>query len=584
MSRDVRRRLSPLGLAVLAAALVWPAQARALELTQLSERTLRLDLTATTVGNWHGDNRNNLDYDDDFGDLFNRVNIQLSWWRLVGAVRLDTAAFVAQPDPAALALKHATDPNDSSEVNRLQSRYWERLRSRHRDSIWLGKSFLTFSSPMLEVTAGDSYVSLGRGLVLSMRKDDELSSDSTLLGGKVLARLGWFSATLAGGVANPVRVDEGTGQTLYPVDPSVAERARGIEEVPVFRQDRLFGGRLEGSGSLGSISLQGVHMLRPSTLDQTSGVRGARILDVGGGSASLSFPKGSGAAYVEGAYQRVDDEDGYAFYGSVSGIWGPVNGVVEWQHYREFKALLATVHSTQADAFRFLQYSAPPTTEGLTADNRYGSFNEHVSGGRARVNGLVAPWLTAWGAVGYWATRGERLQRLRNDVVDGMAGAEIYFDEHRSHLFASAGARRDWQDEDGALYYREFHVEGSAAKALSGPWSLEIEGLYRRRFHTTENTQDGVPEPWSEAELSLAAKYSPYVVAGFGVEYTGQKGQVRSDEEPLFFNGSLLVKYQSDASVRLFVGQQRGSLKCVSGICRQFAPFEGVKLEWTQRY
>ena len=44
---------------------------------------------------------------------------------------------------------------------------------RYQDSYYLGKGFLTYSSPELELTAGDSYVSFGRGLVLSMRKQDE---------------------------------------------------------------------------------------------------------------------------------------------------------------------------------------------------------------------------------------------------------------------------------------------------------------------------------------------------------------------------------------------------------------------------
>ena len=33
----------------------------------------------------------------------------------------------------------------------------------------------------------------------------------------------------------------------------------------------------------------------------------------------------------------------------------------------------------------------------------------------------------------------------------------------------------------------------------------------------------------------------------------------------------------------VFVGQRRGALRCISGVCRQFPPFEGAKLELTSR-
>jgi hypothetical protein len=37
-------------------------------------------------------------------------------------------------------------------------------------------------------------------------------------------------------------------------------------------------------------------------------------------------------------------------------------------------------------------------------------------------------------------------------------------------------------------------------------------------------------------------------------------------------------------TVNLFVGQRRGGIRCVSGVCRPFPPFEGVKLELSSRF
>ena len=37
-------------------------------------------------------------------------------------------------------------------------------------------------------------------------------------------------------------------------------------------------------------------------------------------------------------------------------------------------------------------------------------------------------------------------------------------------------------------------------------------------------------------------------------------------------------------TVTAFVGQQRGAIRCVSGVCRQFPPFEGARLELVSRF
>lgn len=593
------RRLLALA-ALLLAALAPGAPARALELVKIKDRTLRLDITASTVAAWNLDNHNNKIYDDDYGDLLNRVNLQLAYWRFVGAVRLDTAAYVNAPDPAALAQRYAEPAGDPDAINRMQRDLWNTLRPRYRDRLWLGKAFVTYSSPELEVTAGDSYVSFGRGLVLSLRKQDELALDNTLLGGKVVAR--WKShlaGTLVAGVANPVRVDEATGESLFALDPSPDEVAAGKGPVPVFSEDPIFGARLEGSYGGATLSFQGAWMLRTPDLETlkrfgaTTGIAGANDIKVGGASLSVPFPKGVGSLYVEGAYQHYSgpgpkgagySDDGFAFYGSVNGGAGPFDAVLEVQHYRNFSALTSTTDPAKVGSFKNLQYSSPPTTEPATTDTRYNFFDKCVTGGRLRVNGRVGGPVTVFGALGYWQTWGERDgrcldlpkgQRRRNDVTDGTVGVQAYFDSHRSHLFLAGGLRNDQEAEDGELFYQELHAELSFVKAIVGAWSVEVDGRERYRFNTLENEST----PWNEGELYASVKWSPYLVVSLGLEYVEGVSKLET-----FTNAGVMVKYTSDSNVRLFAGQQRGALKCVSGSCRNFPPFEGVKLEWTQRY
>ena len=64
-----------------------------------------------------------------------------------------------------------------------------------------------------------------------------------------------------------------------------------------------------------------------------------------------------------------------------------------------------------------------------------------------------------------------------------------------------------------------------------------------------------------------------------GIEY---------DQNPAFpaayFNGQVRYNFASSDNLTLFVGQQQGGLRCVSGVCRVFPPFEGARLDATVRF
>ena len=140
-------------------------------------------------------------------------------------------------------------------------------------------------------------------------------------------------------------------------------------------------------------------------------------------------------------------------------------------------------------------------------------------------------------------------------------------------------------------------------KHLSGPFSLQFQGVHRRRFEPISALPPFIPA-WSEGENYTALQWSPHLSATFGYEYLVKEGcQVAipavagRPEQPQkdvchFLNGG--VQWRSQASggvwgkifdtVGLFIGQRRGALRCVNGVCRQFPPFEGAKLELTSRF
>ncbi len=574
---------NPIARAALAAALLLPGvSAQAFELTSIQESTLRLDITASTVAAFHADNRDEdpVKLDDNYADLYNRINFQLAWTNWVAGLRLDTATYIEPTDPSL---------NNDAIKNNMQARY--------RDHYTIGKFYAGYVSPELEVTAGDSYVSLGRGLVLSMRKQDELGVDSTLQGGKIVARAPWGSVTAIGGIANPMMVDPATGFSLYESTSNDGKLTRYAA------QDTIFGGRADANLEGYTLGVQGVRMMR-GDIEKIGGVgaTGAQRAFENNDIASLSLQAplvDFGSLYFEGATQQLSggqpgqrNDDGFAFYSSVNAGFGRITGVAELQHYRNFIGLPATVAAKNVTglgaAFSTLRYNAAPSTENVDTDTRFNEFDRCVTGGRGRVDGRVNERLSLHMLYGHWATWGEALSSTcdisdatQNNVDDVAGGFDLAFEEGASSLFGQVGLRHDKSAATDALYYRELYVKGTAVKQLSGPWSLELVGRQRHRFQEGESKNAaGETIPWNEGEFYLSLRYSPWLIGAVGYEYTSNSVIAADD----YFNGQIAWKYSSDSSLKLFVGQQRGALKCVSGTCRFFPAFEGAKLEWVQRY
>lgn len=64
-----------------------------------------------------------------------------------------------------------------------------------------------------------------------------------------------------------------------------------------------------------------------------------------------------------------------------------------------------------------------------------------------------------------------------------------------------------------------------------------------------------------------------------GFEYTTYIGL------PTYYvNGGVLYRFTSDSNIRIYAGQNRGGLRCVSGICRVFPSFSGARVELTLRF
>lgn len=677
------------------------APAGAVEVPSVGGKPLLIDVTNTAVIDYRFNNRNDADKDpsrevDDFyGEWLDRFNVQASWWRLRVGMRLDSAVFFHTLDRDGIAARAAdkkpifdsigklsgTDPalvaNDY--INAMNAE----LHTRFRRAVYPSKLYAGYSQPGLDVTAGDFYVQLGRGLVFSVRKIDELATDTTVRGVKVVADKSFGSIRLAGtlfaGQLNPIRVDETSGRRLqgegsplffgfprsgdlqlYDISPqtgdvtSVLQRAR-----PSYLEDTAAGGRVEVGTKWFSIAANTAVLLRRDHLaDQTACfARGdadcaSRFPDFGARDATLSHDRiinasGSinvpsiakhGDLYVEVAGQNLGagkygeqlspDMSGYAVYVNGSVNAGPLSLSVEGKHYRNYFPLTANIDigtvGFGAPEYALVAYSQAPTAEPIyTQIVRGGAPNVCVTGGRIRADYRFnrSRSIYAWaGRYSSWSEIPGPLDKpcevtadRQTNTWDTAAGADIFFDDGKSHLNVWIGTRiTDYATptpvpNDAGLsgfFYNEGYIRYDFIKHIAGPFSLQLQGFHRRRH---EPLQVG-DNPWLEGENYTALQWSPYLSLIMGYEYfvkdqcqPARSATLTQPARPQrdvchYFNGGLQYRAGSGGTravkalnqifntVGVFVGQRRAALRCVSGVCRQFPPFEGARLEITSRF
>jgi hypothetical protein len=617
-----------------------PARALAVDVGTVDTKPVQLDVTETTIVAQHFDARTPAGQaapgpvtieDSGWGDWINRINAALRWERWTAGVRLDSAVYWRRPADNAGYISEYSPTYPS-----LKSQLQQDNESRYTNSIYPAKLWLTYAAPGLEVTAGDSYAQFGRGLTLSMRKVDELGIDTTVRGAKVKFERDPFALTVVAGFANPSRVDEATGRSLF----VTSSLAPGDVRQPNFGSDRLVGLDLQtGLGLPVTLSTHFVRFTRcapyhyeganidtdlasdPGTvtfgtcnttdtdtwlasLNDTP--RGLRAHDITMAGQSLEVPSlgGHGKLYIEAAVQQRESDlpgqttnlNGNALYATLTFDAGITNTTLEVKSNRNFYTVAASV-GQHAPEFAIVAYSFLPPAESfnmLDAEGT-GDFNACVEGGRLRedVSATKNLLLYGQGVVAYSQTEqpsgacdqsGHTIAPVPNpqveDIVyDGVGGFEAYFDEKLSHVFGSVGARDDTR-EDSVFQYREQHFEYSVAKYLGGPWSLEIQGRHRHRKEQGFNLDTNAnPNWWYEGENYVALRMAPKWVFTQGFEYTTMVGQ------PLLYaNGAVLYKFTSSSNVRVFVGEQRGAFRCASGICRFFPAFEGARAELTLRF
>jgi hypothetical protein len=625
--RRLSKKNAAIACALLAGVTTFAADARAVDLPSVGGSPVKLDITQTAiVAQRFAPREGELEQDQGYFVWLNRLNLVLGWKKFTLGARIDSSLYALRPEDRSTS----TDPS-------VQRALASDGSTRYRDAIYPAKLWLTYRDEGIEVTAGDSYVQFGRGLTLSLRKVDELGVDTTLFGGKITAQKDPFAVTLIAGLANPARVDEPTGRALFPSNEIAASRGfAGVPTQPLFGSDRLIGFDIQaGRGTAIIASTHAVRLTKCApyryddngniiqdpldapfgTCDEPSRSTWMSSLPNGLGPVlantettnagqSIEVPSlwGHGNFYVEGAIQQrraatptEANTQGNALYASLVTTGGPVSNTLEIKSYRNFYPLAGAVNVSKAAAFSNIAYSIPPTTEPIISDTMFGFFNVCVTGGRDRFDYRFTPTFLGYATFGYWETKSEiygggcdRMGRstaddksgTTNHVKDASLGVEARFDNDKSVLFANINGRHDITETD-LPYYRELAVQYSFTKYIAGPYSFELSGRHRYRVQDHENIRgsDFKGEPWWQGEHQNALKIAPKWVLSQGFEYTTLVGL------PTYYvNGGILYRFTSESNIRVYAGQNRGGLRCVSGICRVFPAFSGARVELTLRF
>jgi len=585
--------------------------------------------SSTTSLLYNGDNRSVAKdqvgsvVDDDWGAGYEHLTLQGGWKQFRAQLRVDGAYFYLSPSPADVALKlvgertpGASTESDAVYFRRVLNQTGIELSNRYIHWFYPTKYAVSHQGSRHELTVGDFYAELGRGLVLSVRKQDEVATDTSIRGVRALWRAGGAGgprvrALLLGGSMNPLRIDETSGRYLgttgeaRPGYLAVTEAGMptsvSTDFVPrptaAYAPDSVAGAQLTLSMNSLTLATQASLLQRqePLGLDQSRASR--RVLTA---SQSLHMPALAEVvdAYFEGAVQYHDssralgyDLLGFGLYAAVSYTAKRFTVVAEGKHYRGIYPLRANIDLGSAREFSAVQYSVPPNTLPVWADYELGDFNTCTTGGRTRGDLPITQNFAVFAWVGYYQSWAESVSNLacvtsrenRNQAWDLAVGPRGRWAGGDGHAEATLGTRIDRADRLIALtngnsthdFYRENYLRYDLVHPLAKKYAIQFQGRARLR----RQTLGGPDGPWAEGENAIALTWPWALTTSVGIEY---------DTSPLsprtYLHGLVHWRMSSSNSLALFVGQRRGAMRCVAGVCRRYPPFEGARLDLTVQF
>jgi len=523
------------------------------------DREASFEITETLVLDYHDDN---LDYgelgpnpyNDNYGDVRNRLNLKLTVEDFSFAARVDTTTFINAPD----------DPG---------VKYLDRYAPEKLTASYHGEN--------LQVDLGDFYASFGRAMALRIRKTDELSEDTTLLGGKLRAQMGPVDFTALGGLTNPTNWDGVTEKTLkdpYDLITGLSVAVRPQESLVL----RAHGVGLVIDPLNDNQRAQG--LIDVASLPEYAVVAGGavEVLDL----ADLAD------LYAEFDWMEKElklpdlpAEDGWAAYFGGNLYLGDLTLTAEFKSYSDYELFSETDSESGKYKPERLDYIRPPTLE---PEDMEVTNNHDVTGARLKVD--WRPWggdtLLFASYAGFLAEDPSFANQPDNSrwIYNLRVGAEQFF-LRRGRAKVDVGLREEVPDWAGGNHHHLIYLDAEVKIPLGARHSLSAQG-FNWWGHTVEPPSS---YDYLRGEWSLSYSWSPLLTVGAILGYDTEFSRSRDLDiikningnpvRQVFLAGSLTVNLSSRVVFNLLAGQIRGGPKCVSGACRVFPPFAGVRFE-----
>ncbi|MBD3237464.1 MAG: hypothetical protein GF330_12230 [Candidatus Eisenbacteria bacterium] len=406
------------------------------------------------------------------------------------------------------------------------------------------RRFAEYRDETINVRAGHFYATFGRGLLLRAQEDETVRLDRDIDG--LYGAVRWSALDGQGFIGRP-RNDES-----YMREDLLSGAAFGVRP---HRSLRLGGGyvRYDAADPLDAdASADDAHLGRP--LEELVG-------------ANLQWTRGPIDALFEGArrYRRgeidprggwrgTDEEDGEAYYGSVTiGVPG-YTVLLEGKDYLRFDPDYSTLPPCNSDG--------QPVNEGL--DER---------GFGATLTASPQPEVTIE-ASGAWA------------------GARHSDSERQS---ANGSVRRDWWGagaiQIGGEWVEETELESHQYRRWAGP-TLEAAyyltpatsvTLHGKFFDWVNHRRGGEEDEYTEINADLTVSFGMSRAMTLSViQASDPVEEYDFDDTWISLQATWAFGHNHDLTVK--IGEERGGIVCSGGVCHYEPPFTGVRVELLSRF
>lgn len=512
------------------------------------------------------DNQNNTDADDGVFGIVNRLTLGGASGPFSLGIRSDNVAFPGYE------VKKACEGESLANCPWVDDHRIERFWAQYRTN-------------KLSVRGGDFYGSLGRGMVFSVRKIDELGLDTAIRGGRASGTIGPVTLTALGGVSNVRNVDLAKdGFIEDPDDTAVGG------EVTIDLPYKM------------TLGLRGSYFDYKEAYDEDA----FRKEDEGdwtvGGSFEMREVADMVTLYFEGVFirnesqldtkvigqedRKVEDQsaDGRGLYGSVA--INPVEGMallLEFKDYHRF-----VLRKPGPDKGVPVVYHEAPTMERY---DQIVQYTANGTGGRLLAEYYIKPiGLLVFANALYYGWALDEEFTFEEDV-------DVFGDRGFTTLHAYGGLEKRWEsglyvnvsagyrlekpnaiEADEPDFHRKvLHFEADVQIPLGGKHSLGIRSQSRKE---EQNKAGSLKDFWRG---DLAVTYGLAPALSFGFLWTYQT-EFDNQEELANFAGEIVWRFSEWGQWSVFGGQNTGGLICVSGVCRNFPPFFGVRSEFVARF